>query len=668
MAISAEQLNIILTAKDKAFAAAMDKNAKRIASFAKNANKDLGAASAGFDKLAKGVAAFATLATIQQLGTMVRDAANKLGDLKDASDAIGITTDAMQELTYAAQLSGVSADLLQTSLAKLSKNLGDAAMGGSAAKKALDTLGLSGASLAAMPLDKALGAVADKMSMIENPAQRAALATELFGKSGLAMVNMLADGSAGLNAMAIEAQNLGVVIDRDVIANAAEAADKLDAMSMVISANLTAALVNLMPFVIEAAQNIAWLAKAVNDFLFSGTQRMVASNNALAYAATATGKVKDAYLEYGKAINKVNALMNNEPYVTVDPKDAINRQQSIDLANMEVAVNKALVIAAVANEGAQKKLDATYAASLQTTSDKNAELQNEISLLGLSKEEQIKKNAAVEKTALVETLMTQAMAANGTVSETQRQSILALATQQEQLTIANEMGKIAQTGATKGFDDENPTHAEVKYQVSFKSKIEDDLLGNDMDLYFAYTQQSYWQLYDSAYSSPFRENDYEPEFFLDMPLDWRWHGARFISWRLGAVHQSNGRGPGYSRSWNRLYTDFMFEHGNAWLSVKPWWRMPEKSGEDDNADIVDYMGHAELNGGYRWGSQRLTLMTRNWWESNGKGAVQLDYSVPFTRYLRWNVQVFNGYGENLLDYNENVSRISFGIMLEDGVH
>ena len=86
-------------------------------------------------------------------------------------------------------------------------------------------------------------------------------------------------------------------------------------------------------------------------------------------------------------------------------------------------------------------------------SDKNAELQNEIALNGLSKEEQIKKNAAVEKAALVETLMTQAMAANGTVSETQRQSILDLATQQEQLTIANEMGKIAQTGANKGMSD-----------------------------------------------------------------------------------------------------------------------------------------------------------------------------------------------------------------------
>jgi hypothetical protein len=323
-----------------------------------------------------------------------------------------------------------------------------------------------------MPLDKALGAVADKMSMIENPAQRAALATELFGKSGLAMVNMLADGSAGLNAMAIEAQNLGVVIDRDVIANAAEAADKLDAMSMVVSANLTAALVNLMPFVIEAAQDIAWLAKAVNDFLFAGTQRSVASSNALAYAATAAGEVADAYLAYGAAVSKVNSLNTDAPIF--DARSGQDRADALRVAELEVEVNRALVVAAVDREKAEKALDATYAATLQTTSDKNAELQNEISLLGLSKEEQIKKNAALEKAALIETLMTEAKAANTTVSETQRQSIIALATQQEQLTIALEMGKIAQTGATKGMSESAIAAQKAKDALAvYQGQVED---------------------------------------------------------------------------------------------------------------------------------------------------------------------------------------------------
>jgi len=428
MAISAEQLNIILTAKDKAFAAAMDKNAKRIANFAKTANKDLSVVSMGFDKLGGAAAAFLSVAAIQQLGVAVRDAANKLGDLKDAAEIIGITTDALQELQYAAQLSGVSADVLQGSLQKLTKNLGDAAMGGTSAKKSLDELGLSGSELSTIPLDQALSKIADKLTAVENPAQRATLATDLFGKSGLAMVNMLADGSAGLEAMAAEAQSLGVVINRDVIYNAAEAADKLDAMSMVVSANLTAALVNLMPFVIDAAQGIASLAGAVNEFLFAGTQRSVASSNALAYAATATGEVRDAYLEYGAAINKVNGLIADQPYFAGEAEDQNKRQLAIDLATEQVEISRALVLELVANEDAQKNLDANYARSLQTVSDKNEETQNE-------------------------TLMTQAMAANGTVSETQRQSILALATQQEQLTIANEMGKIAQTGVNKGMSD-----------------------------------------------------------------------------------------------------------------------------------------------------------------------------------------------------------------------
>jgi hypothetical protein len=429
----------------------MDKNAKRIASFAKTANKDLSVVSMGFDKLGGAAAAFLSVAAIQQLGVAVRDAANKLGDLKDASEVIGITTDALQELQYAAQLSGVSADVLQGSLQKLTKNLGDAAMGGTSAKKSLDELGLSGSELSTIPLDQALAKIADKLSAVENPAQRATLATDLFGKSGLAMVNMLADGSAGLEAMAAEAQSLGVVINRDVIYNAAEAADKLDAMSMVVSANLTSALVNLMPFIISAAQGIASLADAVNEFLFAGTQRQVTSNNALAYAATATGEVRDAYLAYGAAVNKVNSLNTDAPIF--DARLGQDRADALRVAELEVEVNRALVVAAVDREAAEKKLDATYSASVQSVSDKNSELQTEIALLGLSKEEQIKKNAAVEKAALVETLMTQAMAANGKVSETQRLSILDLATQQEQLTIANEMGKIAQTGANKGMSD-----------------------------------------------------------------------------------------------------------------------------------------------------------------------------------------------------------------------
>ena len=56
---------------------------------------------------------------------------------------------------------------------------------------------------------------------------------------------------------------------------------------------------------------------------------------------------------------------------------------------------------------------------------------------------------------------------------------------------------------------------EVTYQLSLKVKLWQDVLGKDLDLWFAYTQRSFWQFYNTAESSPFRETDYEPELLLN---------------------------------------------------------------------------------------------------------------------------------------------------------
>lgn len=60
---------------------------------------------------------------------------------------------------------------------------------------------------------------------------------------------------------------------------------------------------------------------------------------------------------------------------------------------------------------------------------------------------------------------------------------------------------------------------ETKFQISIKKELIDDLLIKDLDLYFAYTQQSFWQLYDSQNSRPFRESNYEPSLYLTYPLE-----------------------------------------------------------------------------------------------------------------------------------------------------
>ncbi len=214
--------------------------------------------------------------------------------------------------------------------------------------------------------------------------------------------------------------------------------------------------------------------------------------------------------------------------------------------------------------------------------------------------------------------------------------------------------------------------AEVKYQLSFKLPLSDNLFGSGGRLAFGYTQASFWQLYNKRISSPFRETNYEPELMLTFAHTWKVLGFTQRVTTLAINHQSNGRSLPESRSWNRLYAQFTFEHKNLYLVFKPWYRLPENpktspqdSRGDDNPDIQNYLGHGELTALYLFGQRTLAVMWRSNFQSAHRGALQIDWSVPLQGKLRGYVQYFNGYGESLIDYNHSNQRLGIGIMLTD---
>jgi len=205
---------------------------------------------------------------------------------------------------------------------------------------------------------------------------------------------------------------------------------------------------------------------------------------------------------------------------------------------------------------------------------------------------------------------------------------------------------------------------EAKFQLSFKGRLattEDRRWG----LWFAYTQQSQWQVYSSDISSPFRETNYMPELFGSFRPGVELGSFKFNLLNFGFNHQSNGRADPISRSWDRLFVEGGLESGDFALIVRAWTRIEPGDYEDDNPDIMDYMGHGQVTALYRWHDNTFKLMGRGNL-STGKGAAQFDWtSRPVLGPLRVYFQLFSGYGESLIDYDWNQTTFGLGVALND---
>lgn len=206
---------------------------------------------------------------------------------------------------------------------------------------------------------------------------------------------------------------------------------------------------------------------------------------------------------------------------------------------------------------------------------------------------------------------------------------------------------------------------EAKYQISFKVPLLTGIFDDRTTFWFGYTQLSFWQIYNTDNSAPFRETNYEPELFLRYQADMDIGPGTINSIALGFNHQSNGRSEPESRSWNRVLGTVTYSY-NRWLFiVSPWYRIPES--EDDNPDIEDYLGYADYWGVYKWSEDKtISLKLRNNLKSSdNRTSVELGYSFPMGGSLKGYIQYYNGYGESLIDYNERIHRIGIGIMLND---
>jgi outer membrane phospholipase A len=234
--------------------------------------------------------------------------------------------------------------------------------------------------------------------------------------------------------------------------------------------------------------------------------------------------------------------------------------------------------------------------------------------------------------------------------------------------------------------------SEAKFQFSIKV----DLWPNrtNHSAYFGYTQKSLWNLYEP--SSPFVDSNYNPEVFYGYFKhygDVFWAPGTVVTFvdsaRAGLEHESNGRDGADSRGWNRVYG---FVRGGAYFgtdhyataALKLW--APPFGVDPFNRDIVAYRGYGEatLVYGYDPASPR-------WWGGGQLGATYfhgasrdlsrqgleafLEWRPAYDDRVSWwhftpyfYAQLFTGFDEYLLAYNQNRTSFRVGISIEDRVH
>jgi phospholipase A1 len=206
---------------------------------------------------------------------------------------------------------------------------------------------------------------------------------------------------------------------------------------------------------------------------------------------------------------------------------------------------------------------------------------------------------------------------------------------------------------------------EAKYQISLKTKIWQDIFGDNGDLWMGYTQVSHWQVYNAGESRPFRETTYEPDATLMFRTNYDVLGWKGRLFGVGLDHQSNGRSNPFSRSWNRVMFDIGLDREGWVLMLRPWWRIPESRDVDDNPDIEDYIGRGDVMLTRLWNGHEITLLARHSLRGGDRshGALELDWAFPIADELRGHVQLFDGYGESLIDYNHRAWYFGLGVSL-----
>ncbi len=193
------------------------------------------------------------------LMAMTKQAATYGDEIAKASKKTGMATEDISRLRYAAERSGVGFGGLESALARMARSASEAAGGAEMYSEAYDRLGVSvtDANGELKGGEQLFREVAEGLKNVDNATERAALAQEIFGRSGAQLLPLLNEGEAGIKKLGDRAEELGMVLS----GKAAKDSERFnDALEDLKDTGTTIAMTlgqTLMPTIAEIAEKVS---------------------------------------------------------------------------------------------------------------------------------------------------------------------------------------------------------------------------------------------------------------------------------------------------------------------------------------------------------------------------------------------------------------------------
>jgi hypothetical protein len=233
-------------------------------------------ALSGFSKSVLSLpAAIAGSVAVTGLVALAKNFADAGGAVDDMAQRTGMSAEAVSSLGYAAKLSGTDVGTLEKAVRKMQVGIADAVAGVPGAADKFNALGLSVDDLAKMSPDEQFLAIADKLSLIQDPALKSAAAMEYFGKSGADLVPMLSGGAEEIRKLQQDAADLGQTMSGEDAAAAAKLGDVFDRLLGVIGGLQTRIGSALAPLLTAVGERIISVVSSVSKFIGENQELIV---------------------------------------------------------------------------------------------------------------------------------------------------------------------------------------------------------------------------------------------------------------------------------------------------------------------------------------------------------------------------------------------------------